>query len=260
MTRRRRPPDGPTRRAPGRRREDRRADGAEVVYGRNAVREALAGPRTVGPIWATGRARELPWLEGRAGEVRSAQADEIEQRCGSAEHQGVCAQVSPFAYAAFEGLLEAPDPLIVVLDQVTDPQNLGAVCRAAESAGATGVVIPDRRAAAVTAAVCRASAGAVEHLPVARVRNIADVLADARVAGCWVYGAAAGAAMAYDEPDYRGGVVLVLGAEGRGLRPRVAAGCDALVALPQRGRIASLNVGAAAAVLLYEIVQRRGTA
>jgi 23S rRNA (guanosine2251-2'-O)-methyltransferase len=109
----------------------------------------------------------------------------------------------------------------------------------------------------VTPAVCKASAGAVEHLAVARVRNLADFLGDAKTAGCWVYGAAAGAPTPYDEPDYRGGVVLVLGSEGRGLRPRVAKACDALVSLPVRGRIHSLNVSAAAAVLLYETLQRR---
>jgi 23S rRNA (guanosine2251-2'-O)-methyltransferase len=145
----------------------------------------------------------------------------------------------------------------VALDEVTDPQNLGAVCRTAECAGATGVVLPERRSAEVTPAVCKASAGAVEHLPVARVRNLADFLGDAKEAGCWCYGAAAGAPASYTAPDYRGGVVLVLGAEGRGLRPRVAAACDALVALPLRGRIESLNVSAAAAVLLYEILHQR---
>jgi 23S rRNA (guanosine2251-2'-O)-methyltransferase len=119
------------------------------------------------------------------------------------------------------------------------------------------VVIPERRSAEVTGAVCKASAGAVEHLPVARVRNLADFLADAKAAGTWVYGAAAGARTSYDAPDYRGGVVLVLGAEGRGLRPRVAAACDDLVSLPMRGRIGSLNVSAAAAVLTYEILQKR---
>jgi 23S rRNA (guanosine2251-2'-O)-methyltransferase len=148
----------------------------------------------------------------------------------------------------------------VALDEVQDPQNLGAICRTAECAGATGVVLPRRRAADVTPAVCKASAGAVEHLPVAQVRNLADFLADAKQAGCWVYGAQAGADTAYDAPDYSGGVVCVLGAEGRGLRPRVAAACDALVSLPLRGRIESLNVGAAAAVLLYEILQRREAA
>ncbi len=109
----------------------------------------------------------------------------------------------------------------------------------------------------MTPAVCKASAGAVEHLAVARVRNLADFLADAKQAGCWTYGAAAGARTAYDAPDYSGGVVIVLGAEGRGLRPRVAATCDDLIALPLRGRIDSLNVSATSAVLLYEILRKR---
>ena len=146
--------------------------------------------------------------------------------------------------------------MLVALDEVTDPQNLGAVCRTAECVGATGVVLPERRSAEVTPAVCKASAGAVEHLAIARVRNLADFLGEAKAAGCWCYGAAGEAPTAYTEPDYSGGAVLVLGAEGQGLRPRVAAACDVLVALPLRGRIGSLNVSAAAAVLLYEILQR----
>ena len=119
------------------------------------------------------------------------------------------------------------------------------------------MILPERRSAEVTPAVCKASAGAVEHLAVARVRNLADFLAEAKAAGCWSYGAAAGARTPYRSVDWRGGVVLVLGAEGRGLRPRVAAACDDLVALPLRGRIDSLNVSATAAVLLYEILQQR---
>ena len=165
--------------------------------------------------------------------------------------------MSDYVYADAGELLAAPDPLIVALDEVQDPGNLGAVARSAEGAGVTGLVIPERRSATVTPAVCKASAGAVEHLAIAQVRNLADFLGEAKEAGCWCYGAAGEGAMAYDAPDYRGGVVLVLGSEGRGLRPRVAASCDALVAIPLRGRIESLNVGAAAAVLLYEIVQRR---
>ncbi len=153
--------------------------------------------------------------------------------------------------------MSVADPLIVALDQVQDPQNLGAICRSAECAGATGLVLPSRRSAEVTPAVCKASAGAVEHLSIARVRNLADFLADAKAAGCWCYGTEAGAQAQYTTPDYRGGVVCVFGSEGRGLRPRVAAGCDQLVAIPLRGRIASLNVGSAVAVMLYEIVQRR---
>jgi 23S rRNA (guanosine2251-2'-O)-methyltransferase len=129
--------------------------------------------------------------------------------------------------------------------------------RAAEAAGVAGVLIPQDRAVAVTPAVVNASAGAVEHLAVARVRNLADFLAAAKRAGCWCYGAAAGATTPYTAPDYSGGVILVLGAEGRGLRPRVARACDELVSLPLRGRLESLNVSAAAAVLLYAILQSR---
>jgi 23S rRNA (guanosine2251-2'-O)-methyltransferase len=147
---------------------------------------------------------------------------------------------------------------VICLDQIQDPRNLGAVCRVAECAGAAGVVIPERRAAEVTPAACKASAGAVEHLPVARVRNLADWLAQAKEAGAWVYGAAAGAATPWDQPDYGGRVVLVLGSEGRGIRPRVAAACDALVALPMLGRVGSLNVAAAAAALAYGILHLRG--
>jgi 23S rRNA (guanosine2251-2'-O)-methyltransferase len=220
-----------------------------VIYGRNPVREALRGRRSVHRIWAT-RPDEWP-------RATRATPDEIATRCGSVAHQGVCAEVDPYPYADAAELLAQPDPVIAALDEVTDPQNLGAVCRTAEAAGATGVVILERRSAEVTAAVCKASAGAVEHLAVARVRNLADFLADAKRAGCWCYGAAAGAKTPYTAPDWSGGVVLVLGAEGKGLRPRVAAACDDLVSLPMRGSVGSLNVSATAAVLLYAILQSR---
>jgi 23S rRNA (guanosine2251-2'-O)-methyltransferase len=224
-----------------------------IVYGRNPVREALRGHRTVAAVWADERAAREPWL--RDARPRRASDTELAELSGSPDHQGVCAEVSEFEYADPSSLLAADDALVVCLDQVTDPRNLGAVCRAAEGAGAAGVVIGERRSAQVTAVVCRSSAGAVEHLPVARVRNLADYLRDAKAAGAWVYGAStAPEAVAYDEPDYGGRVVLVLGSEGRGLRPRVAASCDRLVALPMRGRVGSLNVASAAAALLYGIL------
>lgn len=224
------------------------------VYGRNAVREALRGRRRVKRIWATAATAR----EGFAGApIVIVPAEEVTTRCGSDSHQGVCAEAESYPYAGAAELLGVPDPLIVVLDEVTDPQNLGAVIRTAECAGVTGVVIPERRSAEVTGAVAKASAGAVEHVRVARVRNLADFLGEAKAANCWIYGAAAGAATAYDAPDYSGGVVLVLGAEGRGLRPRVAGACDELVSLPLRGRIDSLNVSAAGAVLMYTILQKR---
>jgi len=221
-----------------------------IVYGQNPVREALRGPRRVRRIWAVKG-------EWSGAPVERASAEAIAARCGSDTHQGVCADVEPYRYADAAVLLGRPAPFLVALDEVTDPQNLGAVCRTAECAGATGVVLPERRSAEVTPAVCKASAGAVEHLSVARVRNLADWLGEAKQREAWVYGAAADARVPYDRPDYGGRVVLVLGSEGRGLRPRVADACDELVSLPIRGKVGSLNVSTAAAALVYGILQSR---
>jgi 23S rRNA (guanosine2251-2'-O)-methyltransferase len=229
-----------------------------IVYGRNAVKEALRGRRasTVGEILVSEALGREPWLASRR--VRTVSPAEIERACGSREHQGICAEFAGYPYVSAAELLAAADPLIVALDEVQDPQNLGAIARTAECVGATGLVICERRAAEVTAAVCRASAGAVEHLRIARARNLADFLLAGRQAGCWSYGAAASAsATDYTQPDYSGGVIVVFGAEGRGLRQRVAESCDALIALPLRGQIASLNVNAAAGAILYEVLHRR---
>jgi len=226
-----------------------------IVYGRNPVREAIRGPRTVSTVWATKNAAREGWVAAAGPLVVG--AEEIERRCGSPGHQGVCAEVSAYRYASAEDLLAGAEPFLVALDQVQDPQNLGSIARTAECAGVTGLVVPERRAAEVTAAVCKASAGAVEHLPIARVRNLADFLIEAKAAGCWCYGADAAGKTSYAEIDYGGAVVLVLGSEGQGIRPRVAAACDALVALPLRGKIESLGVSAAAAVLVYEVARGR---
>ncbi len=226
-----------------------------IVYGRNPVREALRGRRRVHRVYATERAGREVWLGG--AEVVTAEPHEIEERCGSADHQGICAEAGPYPYAPAESTLEPEDALVLCLDEVQDPQNLGAVCRVAEAAGCSGVVLPERRAAEVSAAVCKASAGAVEHLAVARVRNLADWLAEAKAQHAWVYGAEAGARVSYERPDYRGRVVLVLGSEGRGLRPRVAASCDQIVSLPNHGQVGSLNVATAGAALLYGILHFR---
>jgi 23S rRNA (guanosine2251-2'-O)-methyltransferase len=225
-----------------------------IVYGRNPVREALRGRRRVNRVWATPSTARADWLEGVA--VEHADDAEIERLCGSADHQGICADAGDYPYADPDSFLGADDALVICLDQVQDPRNLGAICRVAECAGAAGVVIPERRAAEVTPAVCKASAGAVEHLPVARVRNVADWLAAAKTAGAWVYGASVDG-VPYERPDYSGRAVLVLGSEARGLRPRVAEACDELVALPVHGRVESLNVSAAAAALVYGILQFR---
>jgi 23S rRNA (guanosine2251-2'-O)-methyltransferase len=213
----------------------------ERIYGRRPVAEAERGRRRVHRIW---RGPETP-------------AEELERLCGSLEHQGVVAEVDPYPYADPARLLDEEDALVVALDQVQDPHNLGAVCRAAEGAGAAGVVIPERRAASVTAAACKASAGAVEHLPVARVRNLADWLAAAKERGAWAYGASAEAERRYTDVDWSGRAVLVLGSEGSGLRRRVAESCDELVTIPTAGRVDSLNASVAAAVILFEARRTR---
>ncbi len=237
-----------------------------IIYGRNPVREALRGRRasTLTEVWATAGAARESWLAGVR--VQVVEAEQIEQHSGSASHQGICAQLGPYPYASAEQLLSGQDPLLVVLDEIQDPQNLGSICRTVECAGADGVLIPERRSAEVTPAVCKASAGAVEHLALAKVRNVADFLLAARKAGCWCYGAAAAQADApvgrfasYEAPDYSGGVVLVLGSEGRGLRPRVAGACDQLISLPLLGRVESLGVSAAAAAIMYRILQDRAS-
>jgi 23S rRNA (guanosine2251-2'-O)-methyltransferase len=227
-----------------------------VVYGRNPVREAVAGPRRVLQVWATLTASREEWIAALRPEIVA--EPELEQLCGSEDHQGVCAEVEAYRYADPRSLLDAEDALVVALDEVQDPRNLGAVCRVADAVGVAGVVIGERRAAQVTPVVCKASAGAVEHLAVARIRNLADYLAEAKEAGAWVYGASREDAVPYDSPDYRGRVVVVFGSEGRGLRPRVRAGCDQLIALPMRGRVDSLNVSAAASAVLYGILHFRG--
>jgi len=229
-----------------------------ILYGRNPVREALRGARAVTQVWATEGAAREPWLTGPGKpRVQLRTGEQLEGLCHSSAHQGLCAEASPFRYAAGEELLAHADPLLIALDEVQDPQNLGSICRSAECAGASGVVIPERRSVEVTPAVCKASAGAVEHLAVARVRNLADFLAEAKAHGCWCYGASAQGGRSLYDVDLRGGAVLVLGSEGRGLRPRVASACDELVSLPVRGRVESLNVGVAAALALYEAIRQR---
>jgi 23S rRNA (guanosine2251-2'-O)-methyltransferase len=216
------------------------ADG-QIIYGRRPVEEAERGKRSVRWVW-------------RAPETSG---EELERLCGSPDHQGVVAEVDPYPYVDSDALLERKDGLIVALDQVQDPRNLGAICRSAEFAGAAGVAIPERRSAEVTAAACRASAGAVEHLDIAQVRNLTDWLAGAKQAGYWIWGADADGDEAPWDADLLGPTVLVLGGEGKGIRPRVASACDGLLALPRLGKLDSLNVSAAATALLFEAIRQR---
>jgi 23S rRNA (guanosine2251-2'-O)-methyltransferase len=218
--------------------------GGQLIYGKQPVAEAERGKRRIHRVWRS------PETSG----------EELERLCGSPDHQGIVAEVDPYPYADPNALLRRPDGLIVALDQVQDSRNLGAVCRSAEFAGAAGIVVPERRSAEVTPVVCKTSAGAVEHLDVAHVRNLADWLAQAKEAGFWIWGADADANEAPWQADLGGPTVLVLGGEGKGIRPRVASACDGLVALPRAGKVESLNVSAAAAALLFEAMRQRSRA
>jgi 23S rRNA (guanosine2251-2'-O)-methyltransferase len=232
----------------------------EHVYGRNAVREAVRGPREVQEIWATERALAAEqWLRDEPGlRVHVKPERALSEEAATRDHQGVVARVAPYRYADAYELAAVEQPLLVCLDQVTDPHNLGAVIRSAEGAGATGVVVPSHGSARVTPAVSRASAGAVEHLPVAVVQNLARYLNDVKGPDLWVWGAAADGGTLLWDADLDGGAAFVLGAEGRGLRPLVRRACDGLVSIPLAGNVESLNVSVAAAVLLYEARRRRG--
>lgn len=232
----------------------------ELVYGRRPVREALRGRREVLELWAGDRAlASEAWLrELERPRVQTKPERELAEAAGTRDHQGVVAWCEPFRYAdAFE-LAAGEAPLLACLDQVSDPRNLGAVIRSAEGAGASGVVLPAHGSARVTAAVCRASAGAVEHLPVAVVPNLARYLGEIKRADLWILGATSDSPTPLWQADLSGGLALVLGAEGKGLRPLVRRTCDLEVSIPQLGRVESLNVSVAAALLLYEARRQRG--
>ena len=233
----------------------------EQVYGRRSVREALRGSnREVLEVWATERAvKTEPWLrELKQPRVQVKLERELAETVGTRDHQGVLAWCEPYRYADAYELAAGERPLIACLDQVSDPRNLGAVCRSAEGAGASGVVVPAHGSARVTPVVCRASAGAVEHLPVAVVTNLARYLGEIKSGSLWVAGATGEAKSSMWDADLSGGLVFVFGAEGKGLRPLVRRTCDLEISIPLFGRVESLNVSVAAAVLLYEARRQRG--
>ncbi len=230
----------------------------DLVYGRNAARELYRGPREVLETWVTERAAaQIPWLDsGPRPQVKPERL--LSEAAGTRDHQGIVAWCEPFHYADAYELAKTDAPLLVCLDQVTDPHNLGAVVRCADGAGATGVSVPAHGSARVTPVVSRASAGAVEHVPVAVVPNLARYLGDIKSNELWAYAADAEGTVSMWDADLTGGVVLVLGAEGKGVRPLVRRTCDATVSIPLGGKVASLNVSVAAAVLLFEARRQRG--
>jgi 23S rRNA (guanosine2251-2'-O)-methyltransferase len=231
----------------------------DQVYGRRPVREALRGSRDVLELWVTERALKAEgWLRDLERPRLQVKLErELNEAAGTRDHQGVLAWCEPYGYADAWELGAMERPLLACLDQVTDPHNLGAVIRSAEGAGATGVVVPAHGAATVTPAVARSSAGAVEHLPVAVVPNLARYLDEVKRGDLWIYAAAGDAQQPMWDADLSGGMVLVFGAEGKGIRPLVRRMCDAAVSIPLAGQVESLNVSVAAALLLYEAARQR---
>ncbi len=242
----------------------------DVLYGRNAVAEALrAGRRKSRLLLLTEgtddrkTVADLAELAGARGvEVEYVSRTELERRAPGVNHQGAILEVGPYPYADYDDLLAAtrenPNALLLVLDSVQDPQNLGTLLRTAEAAGVTGVVIPEHRAVQVTPAVVNASAGAVEHLPVAVVTNLVRAVEQAKEAGAWVIAAeAAPDAVPPASADLTGPLVLVIGSEGQGIGRLLRETCDLTVRIPLVGKVGSLNAATAGSILLYEVVRQR---
>lgn len=231
----------------------------EVIYGVRPVVEALKSRRreVFEVLDSTGNQEASILARDMKTPVETTPRQRIEELAPGAVHQGIAARVGPYPYSGLDEVLSTPEPLILILDGVTDPQNLGAVLRAADGAGVSGVVIPKDRAAGVTAAVVKASAGASEHVRVVRETNLRRAIDRMKKAGLWVYAAEVEGTI-YTKTDLSGPVGLVLGSEGQGVRRLVREGCDGTVSIPMLGSVASLNVSVAAAVVVYEAVRQRG--
>jgi 23S rRNA (guanosine2251-2'-O)-methyltransferase len=241
----------------------------DILYGRNPVLEALRSGRTARKlVIATGIAHEgrldeiLTRARDRGIPVEESPRHRLDDIAHTEHHQGIAGYFHGRSPLAIEDLLadSRPPQLLVVLDGIQDPQNLGAITRTADAVGADGIVLPRHRAAGVTAAAAKASAGATEHVRVATVTNLVHAMELMQASGLWVVGLAADGETRYDRFDFTVPVAIVVGAEGEGMRPLTRRKCDAVVSLPLSGRVSSLNAGSAAAVLLYEVARQRGFA
>ena len=240
-----------------------------VVSGRNAVKELLASGRDIDKIYVQRGEREgsVKMLIGKASErkipVIEAEKSKLDALCGGSYHQGIVAMAAEQNYSTLEEIIEYAEslgesPFIVICDGVEDPHNLGAIIRSAECSGVHGVVIPKRRAVGLTPVVAKSSAGALEHMRVARVTNLASAIDKLKELGFWIYAADMGGEK-YSETDYSKSVALVLGSEGFGISRLVKDKCDFTVSIPLYGRVNSMNVSCAAAVILTEIARQRHT-
>lgn len=240
----------------------------DILYGVNPVREALRGNRRAFELFVQTSgsdhriAKIVALAEEKGVAVRRRERADLERLAGNSHHQGLVLRVAPFVYTDLDDVLAsqgtAAAPLfLLMLDGIQDPQNLGALIRSAACAGAQGVIIPKDRACGVTPVVEKASAGAVETLPVIQVTNLVQALERLKQAGCWAYGLAGEAEKDIYQTDLRGNLVLVIGSEGEGVRPLVRKQCDGLLAIPQYGGVSSLNASVAGGIVLFEAARQR---
>ena len=243
--------------------------GEDIIAGRNAVNEALRSGRTIDSLYVVRgqKTGSLTALIAKAKQkditIKEADAKKLDFMCGNANHQGVVAVAAIKEYADLDDIFQLAQsrgeaPFIIICDELEDPHNLGAVIRSAEAGGAHGIIIPKRRNASLSYTVGKASAGALEYLPVARVSNLVSTIRDLQKAGVWVFGTAADGDTGLYAADLKGPAAIVIGNEGAGMSRLVSEACDFKVSIPMHGRISSLNASNAAAILLYEAVRQRG--
>lgn len=241
-----------------------------IIYGKNPVLELLSNPSSqIEEIYLSRDSKRNETSEiiekasSRRIKVAGVSREEISDLCHTRSHQGIAARVKDFEYSDLSDLLsrgrkKGGPILIIILDHLEDPQNLGAIIRTADVLGANGVVIPKDRAASVTPAVIKASAGAVNHLPVSRVVNLATVIRDLKKEGVWIVGTDSSSNVRVQDQDLKNlDIALVIGNEGKGIAQKIKSECDFLVSIPQSGKVSSLNASVAAGIMMYEIVRQR---
>lgn len=248
--------------------EENNQHGEDIIAGRNAVNEALRSGRTIDSLYivrGSAHSGSLSTLIAKAKDkdiiIKEADSKKLDFMCGNANHQGVVAVAAIKEYATIDDIFNLAKernepPFIIVADELEDPHNLGAVLRVAECAGAHGIIIPKRRAVGLTYAVGKASAGAVEYVPVARVTNITAAIDELKKRGVWIYGADFDGE-AWCTVDYSGPVAIVIGSEGAGVGRLVKEKCDFVISLPMKGKIESLNASVACGIICYEIARQR---
>mgnify|MGYP000930060799 CR=1 FL=1 len=238
------------------------------IEGKNPVIEALHSERKIEKIFISrgprdNRISEIVSMASQKGiEIEELDKKKLDSLAASSAHQGVIALIAPYNYASVDDILKRAEsagepPFIIILDEITDPHNFGAIVRSAECCGVHGIIIPKRRSASVTPVVAKASAGAVEHMLISKVTNIADTLEYLKKHGLWIAGADMDGIL-YTKQDLNGPIGIVIGSEGQGIRRLVRDKCDFLISIPMKGKIQSLNASVAAGILMYEVVRQRG--